>query len=145
MGWESKRLWRVARSSLAAEIYAANEQTDYASLVRNLYQDVLAGNIPLILATDCQSLFSHIRTNKTMTERVRHKPFFQLQEMINNKTMQNIVLLAGPHNPADALTTAKRASALPIDTLLRPGTLPRIHPFTRLQSKSGAINTMAGD
>ena len=55
VGWESKRLRRVVRSSLAAEIHAANEQTDYAHLVRNLFQDVLTGSVPLILATDCQS------------------------------------------------------------------------------------------
>ena len=144
-GWESKRLRRDVRSSLAAEIYAADEQTDYDNLVRNLYQDVLAGSTPLILATDCQSLFSHIRTYKTTTERIPQKPFSQLQEMLSNKTIQNIVLLAGSGNPADALTQAKRASALTIDTLLRTGTLPRINPFTWLKNRSGGINTMLGD
>ena len=144
VGWESKRLRRVARSSLAAEIHAANEQTDYAHLVRNLYQDVLTGSVPLILATDCQSLFSHVRTNKTMTERALQKPFFQLQEMLNNNTIQNVVLLSGSDNPADALTKAKRASTLSIDTLMRTGTLPRISPFTWLKNKKRSSSLSSG-
>ena len=145
VGWESKRLRRVVRSSLAAEIHAANEQTDYANLVRNLYQDVLTGSVPLILATDCQSLFSHVRANKTMAERALQKPFFQLQEMLNNLTIQNIVLLSGSDNPADALTKAKRAPTLSIDTLMRTGTLPRINPFTWLKNKKCGSSVSSGE
>ena len=81
-----------------------------------------------------------------MTERALQKPFFfQLQEMINNLTLQNIVLLSGSDNPADALTKAKRAPTLSIDTLMRTGTLPRINPFTWLKNKKRSSSVSSGE
>ena len=89
-----------------------------------------------MIASDWESLFGHTRTNKTMAGRIPPKPFFRLREMLNSATIQNIALVAGSDNPADALT---------IGTLLSTGTSPRINPFTWLKNKSGGINTMAGD
>ena len=80
-----------------------------------------------------------------MTERALQKPFFQLQEMINNLTLQNIVLLSGTDNPADALTKAKRASTLSIDTLMRAGTLPRINPVTWLKNVKCRPSVFSGE
>ena len=65
--------------------------------------------------------------------------------MLNNLAIQNIVLLPGSDNPADALAKAKRAPALSIDTLMRAGALPRINPFTWLENKKCGSSVSSGE
>ena len=90
---ESRGTRRVAKSSLAAEIFAAAESLVFAASVRALRADALSGNIPLAVCSDCESLFGHIKRGKRLSGNNLREHFLRLQQNIARGPVGNVYLL----------------------------------------------------
>ena len=72
VSWQSKRLKRVARSSLTAETIGMSDAIDAAIYIASLYSDLMFGNsskvLPIEILTDNKSLIDNISSKKLFTE-----------------------------------------------------------------------------
>ena len=72
--WTSKFTRKLVRSSLGGEAYAFSEMVDHMALIREFYTPFVGLSPGMVGLEDCESLFSHLRTKKMITEKylVRH-------------------------------------------------------------------------
>ena len=73
ISWQSKRIKRVIRSSLAAETLALSDSVDHAIylsvLLKELYPKFKTNDIPIEIVTDNKSLRDAIHSKKFVTEK----------------------------------------------------------------------------
>ena len=72
--WQSKRIRRVVRSTLAGETLALADGIDNAIFLSSLYSELTTGKVtqdilPLICVTDNYSLVDAIKSTKSVTEK----------------------------------------------------------------------------
>ena len=56
---------------------------------------------------DCESLFSHLRTKRMITEKYLVRHFLSIQQSLDDKELDNVYWLPGTENPADGMTKLK--------------------------------------
>ena len=116
--WQSAKIKRVVRSSLAAEIYAVATATDLTIAVSTTLKRITdrlgLPKIPFTLCTDSQSLYDHLNGLKTTKEKRLMMETIALREAYENREIDEILWIPGKDNPADALTktSAKANGAL---------------------------------
>ena len=72
--WNSKKLRRIVRSTLAAETLSMADGIDMAVFLSTLFAELTTGKVgepalPIVCVTDCMSLFDAIKSNKLVTEK----------------------------------------------------------------------------
>ncbi|CAG2196696.1 unnamed protein product [Mytilus edulis] len=72
--WQSKRIRRVARSTLAAETLAMADAIDSGIFIASLYTELMYGKadptqLPITCLTDCHSLWDAIKSTKQVSEK----------------------------------------------------------------------------
>ena len=113
--WQSAKIKRVVRSSLAAEIYAVATASDLTIAISTTLQRITDRlgfpKIPFTLCTDSQSLYDHLNGLKTTKEKRLMMETIALREAYENREIDEILWIPGKGNPADALTkTSARAN-----------------------------------
>ena len=126
--WQSKRLKRIVRSTLAAETLAMCEGVDAALYVSAVYSDMAFNDssrkLPLQVLTDNKSLQDALKSSKYVSDRRLRIDIGSLKELIDYEHMQ-ICWVPTDEQLADVLTkTGVNADKL-IDTLVT-GRLPRL-------------------
>ena len=84
ISWCSKRLKRVARSTLSAETQAATEALDAAYLLRKFLVDMFEREFGVVLCTDNQSLVDSINTTNLSTDKRLRVDLAALREAHEN-------------------------------------------------------------
>ena len=69
---------------------------------------------------DCESLFTHLKNKKMVTEKYLVRHFLSIQQFIEEGDLDNAYWLPGTENPADGLTKS-RGEMGPILALLETG------------------------
>ena len=128
ISWQSKRLKRIVRSTLAAETLAMCEGVDAALYVSAVYSDMAYNDssrkLPLQVLTDNKSLQDALKSSKYVSDRRLRIDIGSLKELIDYEHMQ-ICWVPTDEQLADVLTkTGVNADKL-INTLLT-GRLPRL-------------------
>lgn len=85
--WESKRMRRVVKSTLAAETLAATEAVDMAYYLGNMLSEILYDNerkLPVELYVDNHSLYDNVYSVKNVSEKRLRIDIAILKEMIQN-------------------------------------------------------------
>lgn len=120
--WESKRIKRVVKSSLAAETLAASEGIDNAMYVASLISELWNGSvdkkkIPIEVVTDNLSLHNALKSNKQITDKRLRVDLAAIKEMLSRKEISRVKWVEGKYQLADKLTKAGASSSKLLDVL----------------------------
>ena len=69
---------------------------------------------------DCESLFSHLKNRKLITEKYLIRHFLSIQQYVEDGDLDNVYWIPGLENPADGLTKIKSDMG-PILSLMETG------------------------
>ena len=86
LSWNSTRLWRVARSNMAAETLVMSKACDSAIFLSNLTEELTKSpkQTNITVLTDNQSLFETLKTKKASLDCRLRVEISALREMCNN-------------------------------------------------------------
>lgn len=87
ISWGSKRLKRVAKSTLSAETQSAVEALDVAYMLKNVLSEILheSRDIKVTLFTDSKSMFDAVHTTNLMDDKRLRVDIAALREMNNQQ------------------------------------------------------------
>nr|XP_039252849.1 uncharacterized protein LOC120330085 [Styela clava] len=122
ISWQSKRIKRVVKSSLAAETLAMSAGVDMASFVSSLYTEIMHGAInleklPIEIVTDNRSLHDAIKSIKQVQDRRLRIEVAMLKEMMSNKKITRIRWCNSEQPLADNLTKKGSSSSSLLDII----------------------------
>ena len=125
--WNSKRIRRVVRSTLAAETNAMAEGMDMAIFLSSLYSEVVHGvvdsrTLPVVMKTDCKSLHDALLSTKDVQEKRLRVELNAIKEQIRERQNWRVDWLRTDDQLADCLTK-KGASCNKLMAVLESGRL----------------------
>ncbi len=120
--WQSRKIKKVCKSTLAAESWALLEGLESAELIAIQLKEILQRSLPLMSCTDCKSLHDAIRTTNTVEDKGLRIPMACIRQKYNRKEAE-FVWVPTHLQLADCLTKAGASSALLRDVLVN-GRLP---------------------
>ena len=125
--WNSKKLRRVVRSSLAAETLSMSEAIDMSVFIATLYAELTKGkpdpkSLDILCVTDCKSLLDALKSSKFVLEKRLRIELSAIKEMIENGQLKDIQWCDTTKQLADCLTKCG-ASSLTLRKTLQEGKL----------------------
>ena len=119
LSWQSKRIRRVVRSTLAGETLALTESMDTAIFLATLYSELSTGiadpkSIPITCVVDNKSLCEAVKSNKHVTERRLRLEISHIKELVNTNQIEQLKWSDTKRQLADCLT---KRGASPIELL----------------------------
>lgn len=103
--WQSKRIRRVVRSTIAGETLALEDGIDSAVFLATLYSELCTqNNLPTVCVTDNHSLFDAIKSTKSVTEKQLRLEISSIKELLSSGTIQQVMWSATKEQLADCLT-----------------------------------------
>lgn len=123
--WQSKKIRRVVRSTLAGETLALSDGIDNAIFLTTLFSELTTGNAelntpPLICVTDNHSLFDALKSTKQVSEKRLRLEISSIKELMQSKKIKKVLWSDTKTQLADCLTK-KGASALMLLKVLSEG------------------------
>ena len=116
LSWQSRKIKRVCKSTLAAESWAMIEAIETCELiVVQLCEMFQRDTYKVICVTDCKSLFDAIKTSNNVEDKGLRIPIACLRQRVNNNEMtvkwiRTKNQLADPFTKAGASSTLLRAA-----------------------------------
>ena len=105
ISWQSRRLRRVARSTIAAETLAASDACETCILLSSQIAEIMGmEKLPIVLVTDNESLANATRSTTSVEEKRLRIDIAALREMVNSKEIHDIRWVPTEHQLADCLT-----------------------------------------
>ena len=121
--WQSKRIKRVVKSTLAAECLALEEAVDHAFYMKCIISEILNVDIPMHCSTDNQSLVDNLHSSNSVKEDKRLiQDIALLKEMMVKKEISSVKHVILKKNLADPLTK-RGASCQLLEEVLASGSL----------------------
>ena len=123
--WQSKRIRRVVRSTLAGETIALTEGIDNAIFIATLFSELTTGEansklLPIICVVDNRSLCEAIKSNKCVAEKCLRLEIANIKELIKYEQINKVKWTDTKCQLADCLTK-KGANTRNIISALRNG------------------------
>ena len=126
LNWQSKRIKRVVRSTLAAETlalcYAVIDRIYVSEIVSELLFNGTK-SLPIEIYTDSKSLYDAIKSEKNVLEKRFRIDRALLREMFERKIITNIHNISAKNQLASNALTKKVASTKELLDLLRKGVI----------------------
>merc|ERR1712215_449403 len=88
--WTSKFTRKLVKSSLGGEVYAFSEMLDHMSMLREFYGNFAGSKPGMIGLEDCESLFTHLRKSKSITEKFLDRHFMSIQQAFEENELNNV-------------------------------------------------------
>ena len=129
--WQSKFIRKVVRSSLGAEIHAADCATALIPDLRETFRNIYHTAPRTILVTGCESFFAHLSKGRRIGDRQLMRPFLSIQRLLLEGELENVVWVPGDCHPCDVLTAASKSDDA-LNHLLTHSALNRLSAFTWL-------------
>ena len=123
VAWQSLRIRRVVRSTLAAETLAMADALDAATLIESMWREMAGPDCRISIEgiTDCHSLFDSVNSSKAVSDKRLRIEMAMLREMQDRGEMK--LSWTETHNQlADALTK-RGANPLKLLNVLSTGQL----------------------
>lgn len=119
LAWQSKRIRRVVRSTLAAETLALADAIDTGLFLTTLHSELTGGNtkattIPIVCLTDNHSLYEAVKSTKSVADKRLRIELSSIKELISKKKVKGIRWLSTKCMLADCLT---KKGASPLELL----------------------------
>ena len=114
VSWASRRIRRVVRSTFAGETLACVEGIDEGIDVANLLAEFLGLREypPIVVFTDCKSLFDTVTTTKEPKEKRLKPDIATIREMLETGILKDFVWIPTEWQLADILTKQRPNSLL---------------------------------
>lgn len=119
--WNSNRIRRVVRSTLAAETLAFTDGADSAICLSKMLQEFLPQTIPIVCYTDSRSLFESAGSTKAVADRRLRVEISAIREMVQRNEV-TIKWIDGKQQISDVLTK-KGASPFSLMDISQSGKL----------------------
>ena len=119
IAWRSRRLRRVAWSTLAAETLALVEAVDAAIFIKSIVKEITNKDVPITCMVDNKSLEQNLRSLKPVEEKGLRAYIGSLREKMTNGEIKNVEWIATNKQLANCLTKQGASSQGLIDTLQR--------------------------
>lgn len=98
LSWQSKRVKRVVRSTLAGETLAMSDGIDNAMFLAALFSELSKGDTehmpPIICVTDSHSLADALRSTKSVSEKRLRLEISSIKELIQAQKVERVLWLA---------------------------------------------------
>lgn len=124
LAWQSKRVKRVVRSTLAGETLAMSDGIDNAIFLSTLFSELTVGNVEhpttIICVTDNHSLVDALQSTKSVTEKRLRLEISSIKELIQTQKVERVLWYSTKEQLAECLTK-KGASALQLLKALNDG------------------------
>ena len=121
--WQSKKIKRVVRSTLAAECLALQNAVDHAFYLKNVMSDMLGFDLEIHCHTDNQSLVDSLHSSTNVKEDKRLVlDVCSLKEMMERKELHSVKWVSKNGQIADAMTKSG-ASPLALQRVVCSGEL----------------------
>ncbi|CAB4022652.1 Hypothetical predicted protein [Paramuricea clavata] len=125
--WNSKKIRRVVRSTLAAETLALAEGIDNSIFLCTLLAELMYGKpyptmFPIECYTDCNSLYEALKSVKSVSEKRLRLDISSIKELIEAKQITSVNWCSTNRQLADSLTK-KGASPKVLRNALETGIL----------------------
>ncbi|XP_077974967.1 uncharacterized protein LOC144430759 [Styela clava] len=107
LSWQSKRIRRVAKSTLTAETLSLSDAVDNAVFIKDMFAEIYFGklkSLQLDVITDNRSLCEALRSSKNVSNKRLRVEIGMLKEMIQNKEINSISWVESKKQLADVLT-----------------------------------------
>ena len=109
LSWSSKKLKRIARSTLAAETLAMADAMDNGIFSASLLSELTTGTVKpeilnISLVTDCRSLHDNLNSNKAVTEKRLRLEIAAIREALQRELIKESVWVSTENQIADVLT-----------------------------------------
>ena len=117
--WQSKRIKRIVKSTIAAECLSMIEASEAAYLLKLLLEEILAGNcnIDISCVIDNQSLHNAIHSTKCVEDRGLRPDIALLREKLANGEITDVKWVESSQQLADCLTKAGASSKQLLEVL----------------------------
>ena len=127
LNWQSKRIRRVVRSSLAAETLALSNAVHNGVYLTKMLSELLFNDeycIPIEVVTDNKSLYDPLHSKKNVLEKYLQIDIALLKEFIDNRLITKIHYVPSQNQLANVLTKKGASSKELLNTLSK-----RVLPF----------------
>ena len=104
LSWQSKKLKRVARSSLTAETLAMLDGVEASLYIRDLFKELYGHYLPIEVFTDNKSLIDALKSSKYVNEKRLRIDIAALKECISKNQVQIGKWINSKEQLADPLT-----------------------------------------
>ena len=123
--WNSKKIRRVVRSTLAAETLAMTEGIDMAIFIATLFAEITYGKakpqvMPITCVTDCKSLMDAVNSQNYVAEKRLRMEISGIKELLDSGQVRGLQWLDTKQQLADCLTK-RGASSLGLRATLEAG------------------------
>ena len=127
IAWQSKRIKRIVRSTLAAETLSLSDAVESAGFVQSLFKEMCFGKLdgellPIEAFTDNKSLHSCIYSTKAVLDRRLRVDIGSLRELLSDKKLSAVRWISNEKQLADILTKSGPSSN-PLQMVLSKGQL----------------------
>ena len=120
--WQSNKVKRVVKSTLAAEALAFDEALGHCIYLRALFKEILGENLPIISITDSANLLESLKSSKEVDDKRLRLDIASIKQDVKKGDAQ-VYHVRGDMMLADCLTK-KGASAEELMNILREGRIP---------------------
>jgi hypothetical protein len=102
--WDSKKIDRVTRSSLASETYKVQDMTSVMEFINTMLKEMYGQEFPADARTDSESLIPHLSTSKRPRDLRLYGAIAQLRQDLEEKRLRNMKHVPDVDNITDCLT-----------------------------------------
>lgn len=121
ISWQSKRIKRIVRSTLAGETLAMSEGIDNAIFLSTLFSELYAGStdhcVPIVCVTDNFSLVDALKSTKFVAEKRLRLEISSIKELIQTKKVLKVLWSKTKEQLADCLTKKGASSVMLLKAL----------------------------
>lgn len=117
--WQSKKIKRIVKSTLAAEALALDEAADSCFYLKTLLQEITGQNTgyPITLKTDSRNLHDAVHSTKTIEDRRLKVDICSLRQKLANEEIKSIQWVNKEMQIADCLTKLEAPTSKMIEVL----------------------------
>lgn len=107
--WQSKRIRRVVRSTLAGETLAMADAIDNAIFLATLFNELTCGlakpeKLPIICVTDNHSLYDAVKSTKYVADKRLRLEISSIKELMRSNQIKAVTWIEAKRQLADCLT-----------------------------------------
>ena len=117
--WQSKKIKRIVKSTLASEALALDDAADSCFYLKTLLQEITGQNsgFPIILKTDSRNLYDAVHSTKTLEDRRLKIDICSLRQKLAKGEIQTIEWIRKDYQLADCLTKLEAPTSKLIEVL----------------------------
>ena len=125
LSWQSRKIRKVCKSTLAAESLSLVEGLESAELIGTQLKEMFPRDLPIVGCVDCKSLFDAVKTSNTLEDKGLRIPMASLRQKYSRSEVK-FVWVPTHMQLADCMTKAGASAQYLRDVLAEGRFSPEI-------------------